>query len=159
MTSKEVMKAVRDMKLTTDQKNAICGWIGRIVISDMSDVSVEKTPPEIIVTNTPSKIVVSKYKAGDVLMHGPLRHPVMLISKSHDKNSWIGVLLTSEEKCKDIMMPINYRIHPRDMNSFVTKTLLSVKSLDSYSYKYTINDKKIIKKIKKIIKKELRIGK
>jgi hypothetical protein len=71
----------------------------------------------------PSEIGLSPNtnKIGDVYMHPIFQHPYVLLKKS--KHGWVCTLITSDEKCKEIVTPCKSRFYP---DRYFTKVLLTV---------------------------------
>jgi hypothetical protein len=64
-----------------------------------------------------------KFKRGDVCMHSVFNHPYVLLRET--KEGWICVLLTSEEKCSEVLEKATSRFFDE---SYFTKCILTVAS-------------------------------
>ncbi len=64
-----------------------------------------------------------KFKRGDVCMHSVFNHPYVLLRET--KEGWICVLLTSEEKCSEVLEKATSRFFNE---AYFTKCILTVAS-------------------------------
>lgn len=77
------------------------------------------------------KNVPSEYKKGDVLMHPVFQHPYILLEKK--KDYWICCLITSEEKCPEILEPCRSRF----FDGYITRTMFTtVDPIGRYIYPF-----------------------
>ena len=100
---------------------------------------------------TPKKNVPSEYKKGDVLMHPIFQHPYVLLEKRPD-GSWNCGLITSEEKCSEILEACKSRFFT---DGFFTKVLFTTQEpIGKFMYPFEngrqINS--VLKKLKSIFK-------
>ena len=98
--------------------------------------------------NTTSKVTPSVYKVGDVLMHPIFQHPYMLLEKKNDE--WVCTLLTSDEKCSEILEKCESRFYSEN---YFTKVIFTTKEpVGSFMSPYDNNThmKKVYKKLKEI---------
>lgn len=68
-----------------------------------------------------AKVKPIEYKVGDVFMHNIFHHPYVLLEKKGDM--WICGLLTSEEKCAEILCETNSRFF---IGNYFTRALFTV---------------------------------
>jgi len=96
------------------------------------------------------KIKPIRLKVGDVFMHQGFQHPIILTKRS--KGKWIGILLTTESKCEDIMEQCISRFFH---NSYFTSNIIIMNNLSVKDYigvyDNTPHLKKVFNKIKMII--------
>jgi hypothetical protein len=95
------------------------------------------------------KIKPMIYKKGDVLMHPIFGHPYILLEFREDVG-WICGLITSEEKCEEILEPCLSRFF---MDNFFTKTIFTTKDPIGkfmYPFENTKQVNSLLKKLKKI---------
>jgi len=100
---------------------------------------------------TPKKNVPSEYKKGDVLMHPIFQHPYILLEKRPD-GAWNCGLITSEEKCSEILESCKSRFFT---DGFFTKVLFTTQEpIGKFMYPFEnarqINS--VLKKLKSIFK-------
>jgi hypothetical protein len=100
---------------------------------------------------TPKKNIPSEYKKGDVLMHPIFQHPYILLEKRPD-GAWNCGLITSEEKCSEIIEACKSRFFS---DGFFTKVLFTTQEpIGKFMYPFEngrqINS--VLKKLKSIFK-------
>jgi hypothetical protein len=65
----------------------------------------------------------TKFKRGDVFIHAIFNHPYVLLKETPE--GWICVLLTSEEKCSEVLEKASSRFFP---DSYFTKCVFTMES-------------------------------
>ena len=101
----------------------------KTIISEMlngSNNSVDSFQP------TPKKGIPSIYKKGDVLMHPIFNHPYILLEKNN--SYWICGLLTSEEKCGEILEKCDSRFF--HCNFFTRVIFTTVEPVGKFMYPF-----------------------
>lgn len=97
-----------------------------------------------------AKIKPIKLKTGDVFFHQAFGHPIVLARRN--KGRWIGLMLTTESKCEDIVEQCNSRFFH---NSYFTSNIIIVNNLSVQSYMGIYDNtphlRKVFHKIKTII--------
>lgn len=74
---------------------------------------------------TPQRLKPSTHKVGDIFMHYPLNHPMVILKKR--RNGWFCVLLTSDKDCPELIEPHKSRFQ-RGEGGF-TSTIVLVSEL------------------------------
>ena len=89
-------------------------------LENNQQVSKQKLIGWVTALKGDSKIIEpNKFKVGDVLMSGAFQHPYVLLEKNSDGH-WLCGLLTSEEKCTNILEKCNSRFF---VDNYFTKVL------------------------------------
>ena len=152
-------------------KEKFTGWVNSLpknekdyLLNKLRGVTVNQTEvlkviEEMITPNptqgsfqpTPKKNVPSEYKKGDVLMHPIFQHPYVLLEKRLD-GSWNCGLITSEEKCSEILEACKSRFFT---DGFFTKVLFTTQEpIGKFMYPFEngrqVNS--VLKKLKSIFK-------
>jgi hypothetical protein len=116
------------------------------ILSDMTKPGIKEIGvPEL----TPKKNVPSEYKKGDVLMHPVFQHPYILLEKK--ESFWLCGLITSEEKCVEILESCNSRFFE---GNFFTRTIFTtVEPVGRFMYPFenTRQINSVLKKLKEIL--------
>lgn len=104
MDKSELIKKLEDLGSSPLVKEKVLGWV-----RCLPGTSANRNPV--------------KYKRGDVCMHVVFNHPYVLLRET--EGGWIGVLLTSEEKCSEILEKASSRFFSE---AYFTKCVLTVAS-------------------------------
>jgi hypothetical protein len=104
MDKSELIKKLEDLGSTPLVKEKVLGWV-----RCLPGTSSNRNPV--------------KFKRGDVCMHSVFNHPYVLLRET--KEGWICVLLTSEEKCPEILEKTTSRFFDE---AYFTKCVLTMAS-------------------------------
>lgn len=98
----------------------------------------------------PEKRKPSNYKVGDVIVHSVFKHPYILLKKR--KSDWICGLMTSDEKCPEILEACQSRFF---VDKYITKTMFIVSEINGQFinvYENPAHVKEVLIKLKNIFK-------
>ena len=128
MDKSELIKKLEDLGSAPLVKEKVLGWV-----RCLPGTSSNRNP--------------TKFKRGDVCMHTIFNHPYVLLKEI--EGGWICVLLTSEEKCSEILEKSSSRFFSE---AYFTKCVLTVacpsKFMNSFENPRQINS--VEKKLKEL---------
>ena len=113
------------------------------VLNDIHNkVAENKITEQLVVGGPKKKKIPTKFKKGDVLMHPIFRHPYVLLENK--KGMWICGLLTSEEKCPNILEKAESRFF---VEEYFTRVMFTETTTPPGTYMYPFDNPKQIKSI------------
>jgi len=136
---------VEKSKLSNFTKEEFIEWIN----SDEYISDKQTAIDEIKNVVKPKNGIPTIYKKGDTLMHPIFRHPYVLLEQK-ESGEWVCGLLTSDEKCDEILEKANSRFFSE---SYFTKALFTInKPFGPYMYPFdnTRQLNKVLKELKSI---------
>jgi len=136
---------IEKSKLTNFTKEEFVEWIN----TKEHIIDKQTAIDEIKNVVKPKNGIPTVYKKGDTLMHPIFRHPYVLLEQK-ESGEWICGLLTSEEKCGEILEKANSRFFSE---SYFTKVLFTINNpIGPYMYPFdnTRQLNKVLKELKNI---------
>lgn len=122
---------------------------------DNDETSTREVKAEEVMTTITNSVASHKiklptsFKKGDVIFFHQLNHPLILLYRK--KNSWICTLMTSDQKCPEILCKAESRFFPE---SYITKTLLTITEVRG-KYMFPYDNNKHLGVITEALKKTL----
>jgi hypothetical protein len=136
---------IEKSKLSDFSKEDFLEWVNKNEY--FSDIEIATNEAKNVLKS--KKGIPTVYKKGDTLMHPVFRHPYVLLEQKIS-GDWICGLLTTEEKCPEILEKANSRFFS---DSYFTKVIFTVvKPIGTYMYPFDNNRQlnKVLKELKSI---------